>query len=222
MPEAEHQNKQPQHYPVGKVLPPIVQDKSVWGESVTLIGREVRLEPLGEQHVSGLWRAATPELFQLMRLWWYGDTEEEFGECVKKCARDPLVGAFAVIHQGSGQPIGSSSYLDIREPHKSLEIGATWITKPWQGTKVNPEMKYLMLQHAFETLGCIRVQFKTDGRNLHSQRAMEKLGCKREGTFRNHMILPDGYIRQTAWYSILPEEWPDVRAGLEQRLGYGL
>jgi ribosomal-protein-alanine N-acetyltransferase len=85
---------------------------------------------------------------------------------------------------------------------------------------VNPENKYLLLRHAFETLGAIRVQLKTDGRNLHSQRAIAKLGAKLEGTMRRHIIMPDGYFRDTVMYSIIDDEWPGVKAGLEERLGY--
>jgi RimJ/RimL family protein N-acetyltransferase len=127
---------------------------------------------------------------------------------------------FAMVLRESGQPVGITSYLEIRPAHRGLEIGNTWIARPWQGTQVNPENKYLLLRHAFESLDALRVQLKTDGRNLRSQRAIEKLGALKEGVLRKHMILQDGYVRDTVMYSIIAEEWPRVREGLEARLGY--
>jgi RimJ/RimL family protein N-acetyltransferase len=103
---------------------------------------------------------------------------------------------------------------------RSLEIGGTWYGLDYQGTAVNPECKYLLLKHAFESLGCIRVQLKTDARNPRSQRAIEKLGAVREGTLRSHMITSDGYVRDSVFYSILDREWYQVKAKLERRLGY--
>jgi RimJ/RimL family protein N-acetyltransferase len=127
---------------------------------------------------------------------------------------------FSVVLKESGQPVGSTSYFDIRSAHRGLEIGYTWYAVPYQGTQVNPENKYLLLRHAFETLGAIRVQLKTDKRNLRSQAAIAKLGAKLEGTLRKHSIMEDGYIRDTVMFSITDEEWPGVKAGLEARLGY--
>jgi RimJ/RimL family protein N-acetyltransferase len=108
--------------------------------------------------------------------------------------------------------------MDIRPKHMGLEIGTTWIGRAHQGTKVNPESKLLLLAHAFERLGCERVQLKTDGRNLQSQHAIEKLGAVKEGVLRKHMIMPDGFVRDTVMYSIVAAEWPDVKRGLEARL----
>jgi len=110
--------------------------------------------------------------------------------------------------------------MDIRPEHHGLEIGATWIGKAYQGTSVNPENKYMLLRQAFERLGAIRVQLKTDGRNLQSQAAIAKLGAKHEGVLRKHVLLPDGYERDTVMYSITDDEWPAVKAALEERLGY--
>jgi RimJ/RimL family protein N-acetyltransferase len=110
--------------------------------------------------------------------------------------------------------------MDIRPEHRGLEIGWTWIGKAYQGTQVNPENKYLLLRHAFETLGAIRVQLKTDARNIQSQRAMAKLGAKLEGTLRNQIILPDGYYRHSVMFSVIADEWPEVKAAIERRLGY--
>ncbi len=110
--------------------------------------------------------------------------------------------------------------MDVRPAHRGLEIGYTWIARAYQGTRVNPECKYLLLRHAFEKLGAIRVQLKTDGRNLQSQHAIEKLGAVKEGVLRKHLILPDGYVRDTVMYSITDSEWPHVKSRLEARLGY--
>lgn len=125
---------------------------------------------------------------------------------------------FAVIHQETGRPIGATRYLEIQQENRSLEIGGTWYVQAFQGTAVNPECKFLLLNHAFETLGMLRVQFKTDLRNLHSQRAIEKLGAVKEGILRNHKILPDGHLRSSVYYSILAEEWPAVKVRLLERL----
>lgn len=116
------------------------------------------------------------------------------------------------------EAVGVSCFMDIRPVHRGLEIGSTWIGKRFQGTRVNPAAKFLLLHHAFETLGYERVQLKCDARNVHSQRAIAKLGAKREGVLRRHMILPDGYVRDTVMFSIVAEEWPQVRDGLLKRL----
>jgi RimJ/RimL family protein N-acetyltransferase len=118
----------------------------------------------------------------------------------------------------TGEPVGVSGYLEIRPEHRGIEVGRTWIGKANQGTRVNPESKHLLLRHAFETLGAIRVQLKTDLRNVQSQRAVEKLGAVREGVLRRYQIRSNGVIRDTVVYSILSEEWPEVRARLEARL----
>jgi RimJ/RimL family protein N-acetyltransferase len=121
---------------------------------------------------------------------------------------------FAVIHVPSGRAVGMTRYLNIDAENRALEIGGTWYGLAYQRTSVNTECKYLLLGYAFETLDCVRVQLKTDLRNERSQRAIERLGAVREGVLRNHMILPDGTLRHSVFYSILPEEWPSVRARL--------
>jgi RimJ/RimL family protein N-acetyltransferase len=110
--------------------------------------------------------------------------------------------------------------MDIQNANRGVEIGTTWIGRAYHGTRVNPEAKYLLLRHAFEEQGAIRVQLKTDSRNQQSQRAIEKLGAVKEGVLRNHMIMPDGYFRHTVMYSITDAEWPAAKARLEARLGY--
>jgi RimJ/RimL family protein N-acetyltransferase len=126
--------------------------------------------------------------------------------------------AFAVIHLGSGGAIGATRYLEIRPPHRSLEVGGTWYATRFQRTAVNTECKYLLLKHAFEVLGCIRVQFKADARNQRSLRAIERLGAAREGVLRNHYITPDGGYRDSVYFSILDSEWPKVKERLEEML----
>jgi len=185
---------------------------------VTLTSPLLRMEPLAEPHLPGLWRKVTPELFQYMNFWWWGETFDEFASVARAIMKRPDLVTFAMVLAETGEPVGSSAYLEIRPEHRSLEIGATWVSKPYQQTFVNPSAKLLMLQHAFEDLGCIRVQFKTDARNMQSQRAMEKLGCKKEGVLRTHVICRDGYIRDSVYYSIVDSEWPAVKTDLLKRL----
>jgi RimJ/RimL family protein N-acetyltransferase len=187
---------------------------------VVLEGKTVRVEPLTWEHSEGLWRVAEPAVFRVtpgpMGEW----TRENWDVFMEKTLGMEGRIPFAVVLKESGQPVGSTSYFDIRPPHRGLEIGYTWYGMAYQGTQVNPENKYLLLRHAFETLGAIRVQLKTDKRNLRSQAAIAKLGAKLEGTLRKHSIMEDGYIRDTVMFSITDDEWPEVKAGLEERLGY--
>jgi RimJ/RimL family protein N-acetyltransferase len=125
---------------------------------------------------------------------------------------------FVAVHLESGRVAGATRYLNIMPNDRGLEIGGTWYGPEFQRTAVNTECKYLLLSHAFETLACIRVQLKTDLRNERSQRAIERLGAVKEGVLRNHMILPDGRIRHSVFYSILDTEWPDVKKRLEEML----
>jgi len=125
---------------------------------------------------------------------------------------------FVTIATAIGQPVGSTSYMNIDRQHSRLEIGGTWITPAWQRSPINTEAKYLQLRHAFETLGCIRVEFKTDALNTKSRQAIARLGAVEEGTFRNHMIMPDGRIRHSVYFSITREDWPQVKAHLEERM----
>jgi RimJ/RimL family protein N-acetyltransferase len=187
---------------------------------VVLEGRTVRLEPLTWAHSDGLWRVAEPPIFAItpgpIGEWNRENWDIFMQKTLSMEGRIP----FAVVLNEEGFPIGSTSYFDIRSEHRGLEIGYTWLATAYQGTQVNPENKYLLLRHAFETLGAVRVQLKTDKRNLRSQRAIAKLGAKLEGTLRKHSILENGYIRDTVMFSITDDEWPEVKAGLEARLGY--
>ncbi len=190
-------------------------------QPVTLMGRVVRLEPLAEAHVIDLAKVGLEEKIWHYMVYGNVDTIEQLRLWVQELLLRQAAGTdlpFAVIHLASGQAIGSTRYLDIDPEYRSVEIGGTWYGLDYQGTLVNTECKYLLLKHAFEVLGCVRVWFKTDRRNLRSQRAIERLGAIKEGTLRNHMILPDGTIRDSVMYSILPQEWPQVKQTLEARL----
>jgi RimJ/RimL family protein N-acetyltransferase len=190
-------------------------------EPITLIGAHIRLEPLSEAHVPGLAEVGLDEkIWHYMR---YGQVEtvEQLRLWVQELLQLQAAGTdlpFAVIYLANGRAIGSTRYLEIDQENRSMEIGGTWYGLEYQGTLVNTECKYLLLKHAFEVLECVRVWFKTDSRNLRSQRAIEKLGAVKEGVLRNHMILPDGYIRNSVMYSVLPQEWPEVKKKLEARL----
>ncbi len=186
-------------------------------EPITLQGQVVRLEPLSENHVPDLVMAGRdPALWDFMM---YGNlsTETALQDWVRMLVGLQAEGTdlpFAVIHLASGQAIGATRYLEIRPIHRGLEIGGTWYAPEFQRTAVNTECKYLLLQHAFERLGCVRVQFKTDLRNLRSQRAIERIGAIREGILRQHMVTPTGYVRDSVYYSILDREWPIVKGQL--------
>lgn len=192
----------------------------MWHNRVTMEGRVVRLEPLEAAHAPGLLAAAEPEIFrftpQAPPQW----SVDGFRQDIERLSAMADVVAFAVIERASGAVIGRTTYMDIQAQHRGLEIGRTWLARPQQGTAVNPEMKYLMMRRAFEELGAIRVAFKTGLENVHSQRAIAKLGAVREGVLRHDRILPDGRFRDTVVFSVLDREWPAVRAGLEARLGY--
>jgi RimJ/RimL family protein N-acetyltransferase len=190
---------------------------------ITLTGRVVRLEPLSEAHVPDLTIAGADE--SIWRYMVYGGvgSKAQMREWVREILSRQARGTdlpFAVIHLGSGRAIGSTRYLDIQPQHRGLEIGGTWYGVAYQRSAVNTECKYLLLRHAFEVLGCLRVQLKTDLRNERSQRAIERIGAVREGVLRNHMLLPDGHVRSSVYYSLLNLEWPAVKAKLEEKLGY--
>lgn len=185
---------------------------------VVLQGKTVLLEPLTEAHVPDLLEVGLEE--EIWRYMRYGQmrTPDDLRAWVVDLLRAQAAGTdlpFAVIYRAIGKAIGATRYMDIQPQNRSLEIGGTWYGLAYQRTAVNTESKYLLLKHAFETLGCIRVQFKTDLRNVRSQKAIERLGAVREGVLRDHMILPDGTIRSSVYYSILRSEWQTVKARLE-------
>lgn len=185
---------------------------------ITLIGKYVRLEPLSEKHISGLAEIGIGQIFWNFMV--YGDmnTEADMSNWVYDILKRAEKGTdlpFVVNHLASGRIAGATRYLNIMPNDYGLEIGGTWYGQDFQRTAVNTECKYLLLTHAFETLKTIRVQLKADSRNERSQKAMERIGAKREGILRNHMILPDGHIRHSVFYSILDSEWGDVKKRLE-------
>ena len=194
---------------------------SNWVQRVTLQGKYVRLEPMGEQHIPGLTEIGAGQDFWSFML--YGDmkTEADMRNWVLDILEREKKGGdlpFAVIHLASGKVAGATRYLNIMPKDRGLEVGGTWYGKEFQRTAVNTECKYLLLTHAFEVLNTIRVQIKTDSLNLRSQAAIERIGAVKEGVLRNHMILPDGRIRHSVFYSILDTEWAGVKRNLEAML----
>ena len=185
---------------------------------VTLDGKHVRLEPVRLDQVAALWRAgAYEEIWRYMPVIMRSEDDmRTYIEAELRRQQAGLAVRFATIAKASEQPVGSTSYLNIDRQHRRLEIGGTWITPSWQRSAVNTEAKYLQLSHAFETLGCIRVEFKTDSLNVKSQQALVRIGAVQEGTFRNHMVMPDGRFRHSVYFSIVESEWPSVKAHLER------
>jgi len=189
--------------------------------SVTLAGSSVLLKPLELDHAGDLaeagsdasvWRylPIAPPQSKVENESWIRDAIEE--------SRSGEQIPFAIRLQETGRAIGSTRYLDIQRENSALEIGWTWVGKDWQRTIVNTECKFLLLRHAFETLGALRVQLKTDGRNEQSQKAIARIGAKREGTLRKNRRLWDGFVRDTVVFSVLDSEWPGVKRRLEERM----
>ena len=191
-----------------------------WVRPVTLEGRLVRLEPLAEVHLEGLaevafdpaiwrWTIARPADLDGLRAWL---------EAALRSADAGTEVPFATVDRASGKPIGSTRFMSIVPEHRRLEIGWTWVAGPWQRRGANREAKYLQLRHAFEVLGANRVEFKTDSRNEKANPALRAIGATFEGTFRNHMVMPDGPLRHSNYYSVIVDEWPEVKAALERSL----
>jgi RimJ/RimL family protein N-acetyltransferase len=188
---------------------------------VVLQGKYVRLEPMTEAHISGLAEIGVGQMFWDFMLYGNIDSVDDMRNWVRDILSRATKGTdlpFVVIHLASGRVAGATRYLNIAPKDRGLEIGGTWYGLEFQRTPVNTECKYLLLRHAFETLGCIRVQLKTDLRNERSQKAIERLGAVREGVLRNHMILPDGGYRHSVFYSIIDTEWSGVKKRLEEML----
>jgi N-acetyltransferase len=190
-------------------------------EAVVLEGQTVRLEPLSARHLPDL-RAAgdeDPSVFRWMATNPYaaGGWEGWIAEALAGQAKGAYI-CWATLDRASGRAIGSTRFGDIEPANDRVEIGWTWLAASRQRTAANSEAKLLQLTYAFEDLGAERVAFKTDARNVQSQRAIERLGALREGTLRHHIRMPDGFTRDTVYYSILREEWPAVKERLEARL----
>ena len=187
---------------------------------VTLVEQHVRLEPLLKAHVAGLAGVGLDE-----DLWEWIPTQvrtlEEMSAYVDTALDEQARGVslpFAILEKATGRVIGSTRYGNIERMHRRVEIGWTWVAKPWQRTPVNTEAKLLLLSHAFETLGCIRVELKTDSMNERSRAAILRIGAKEEGIFRNHMITARGRVRHSVYFSIVDTEWPEVKARLQSKL----
>ncbi len=192
-----------------------------WVQPVILTGRYVRLEPMTVDHSAALAEIGVGQNFWDFMLYGNMNSAGDMHNWVLDILSRAEKGTdlpFVVVHLASGRVAGATRYLNIMPKDRGLEIGGTWYGPEFQRTVVNTECKYLLLCHAFETLGCIRVQLKTDQRNERSQKAIERIGAVREGVLRNHMILPDGRYRHSVFYSILDTEWPQVKEELEQML----
>jgi RimJ/RimL family protein N-acetyltransferase len=174
-----------------------------------LEGRLVVLEHLRPDHAEGL-RAAggDPRIWRWMRV---GDVDSWL-----RFMLDGQDHAFTILRQGV--PVGSSSYMSLAPEHRRLEIGNTWMNPSTWGTGANVEAKFLLLRHAFEELGCLRVEFKTDAKNERARAALAALPSQFEGIHRKHMLVRDGVRRDSAWYSVVDDDWPEVKAALEHRL----
>lgn len=187
---------------------------------VTLEGGHVRLEPLEKAHLAGLVAVGLDE-----ELWrWIPvpvRTADEMAAYIETALDEQTRGVslpFAIVEKAEGRAIGSTRYGNIDCKHRRVEIGWTWVARDWRRTAVNTEGKYLLLGHAFETLGCICVELKTDSLNERSRAAILRIGAREEGIFRNHMITASGRVRHSVYYSIVDEEWPAVKTRLEAML----
>jgi RimJ/RimL family protein N-acetyltransferase len=190
-------------------------------EATTLAGRLVRLEPMTSEHAPGLWYASrAPETWRWLPVL-QPATRPELDSFVADALQAAARGdehPFTTVDAASGRVLGSTRFLALRPAHGSVEIGWTWLHPDAWGTGANVEAKLLMLAHAFDTWGCRRVELKTDARNDRARQAIEALGATCEGIHRKHMLVRDGENRDSAWYSVLDDEWPAVRAMLEDRL----
>jgi RimJ/RimL family protein N-acetyltransferase len=195
----------------------------VKGLATLLEGEIVVLEPLEPAHADELWRAAqAPEIWRWLAH--IGSSREYFDEWMRislEAAAEGREGVFATRERRSGALVGSSRYMNFRPADRVVEIGWTWLNPEAWGSGVNVEAKLLMFAHAFEGLGCVRVELKTDARNERSRAAMAALPAQFEGVLRSHMIVPDVGLRDSAYFSVIEGEWPGVRANLLRRLGRG-
>ncbi len=185
-----------------------------------LEGVHARLEPLAEAHLAELAEVGLDE-----ELWrWIPTpvrTREEMAAYIETALNEEERGVslpFAIVDTAAGRAIGSTRYGNIDRTNHRVEIGWTWIAREWQRTAINTEAKYLLLRHAFESLGCMRVELKTDSLNERSRAAILRIGAREEGVFRNHMVTASGRIRHTVYFSIIDSEWPAVKARLEAKL----
>jgi RimJ/RimL family protein N-acetyltransferase len=188
-----------------------------------LEGTHIRLVPMSMDHCDQLWEAGLDEeLWRLTTVVIKGrDDMRRYIQEALKAQDKGMALPFVTVEKKTNKLVGSTRYGNIDESHRRVEIGWTWVAREWQRTVVNTEAKYLMLRHAFETMHCIRVEFKTDSLNEASRNALKRIGAKEEGVFRNHMITSGGRIRHSVYFSIIDSEWPDVKLQLERRLARG-
>jgi len=191
-----------------------------YAETPTLRNDLVVLEQLDPGHEKDLAQAVTAE--QLVRTWYASvpDPEQMAGEIRARLAlqSEGRLAPWAILDTAAGRAVGMTTYLNLDEPNRRLEIGSTWIGPRAQGTGINPAAKLLLLRRAFETLGCVAVEFRTDWHNHASRAAIARLGAKQDGVLRNHKVRADGTLRDTVVFSVLEHEWPSVRVGLEARV----
>ncbi len=191
----------------------------------TLEGAVVRLEPIRREHAELFWDVAKEDLEDIFRWIPYAvRSREDFSKLVDKASAEQERGesiVFATVERATGRAIGSTRFMNIDRVNRRVEIGSTWIAPAWQRTAVNTEAKYLMLRHAFETWGCMRVELKTDALNQKSRNAILRIGAKEEGTLRRHLLTWTGRVRDTVYFSILDSEWEDVKKKLEAKISEG-
>ncbi|MGA8150013.1 MAG: GNAT family protein [Terriglobales bacterium] len=189
---------------------------------LTLQGNAVRLVPIRSEHWEPLWQVAKESAEETFRWIPYPmRAPEDFQRWTDKAFAEQACGSslvFVTTEYASGQPVGSTRFMNIDPTNHRVEIGSTWIAPQWQRTAINTEAKYLMLRHAFEQWGCVRVELKTDALNEKSRAAILRLGAKEEGTLRKHLVTHTGRIRDSVYFSILDTEWPEVKAKLEAKL----
>jgi RimJ/RimL family protein N-acetyltransferase len=189
---------------------------------LSLQGSVVRLEPVRQEHAELFWEVAKNDLEEVFRWIPYPmKTREDFQRLIDKAFAEKGRGesvVFATVEQNSDRVIGSTRFMNIDRVNRRVEIGSTWIAPAWQRTGVNTEAKYLMLRHAFEVWKCMRVELKTDALNQKSRNAILRIGAKEEGTLRSHLLTWSGRVRDTVYFSILDNEWPEVKVTLEARL----
>ena len=189
---------------------------------VTLEGSAVCLEPIRREHAALFWEVAKTDVEDIFR-WipYVVKTREDFQRIVDQAFQEQERGesvVFATVERSSGKVIGSTRFMNIDRANRRVEIGSTWIATAWQRTAINTEAKCLMLRHAFEVWGCVRVELKTDALNEKSRNAILRIGAKEEGILRHHVVTWTGRIRDSVYFSILDSEWPAVKARLEERI----
>ena len=201
---------------------PVVTLQTMDLQPVTLESPSVRLIPLSHEHVPKLWDVAKDHMEDIFR--WipyrmqnYEDIERAVATALDEQKRGASL-PFATIEKCSGTIVGSTRFMNIDAANRKVEIGSTWIAPKWQRTAINTEAKYLMLTHAFDRWGCVRVELKTDALNQKSRNAILRIGAKEEGTLRHHMITHSGRLRDTVYFSIMKFEWPHVRCRMAEKI----